>query len=113
MLLNAFNFDIKFIKGENNAMADAISRAYVLKENETKSIRIKQKISKYCDLTNRDNRKWVIIKDEQAKEVIKFIHRTSAYADLNACYYNIKDFYRVSGIKRILKETVMKEMKNR
>ncbi|KAF5141425.1 hypothetical protein G9O61_00g004240 [Vairimorpha ceranae] len=78
---------------------------YVLKENETKSIRIKQKISKYCDLTNRDNRKWVIIKDEQAKEVIKFIHRTSAHADLNACYYNIKDFYRISGIKRMLKET--------
>lgn len=109
LLLNEFDFTLKNIPGEQNNVADRLSRCFLVKTVE-KKLTLKEMISKNLEkmgneFKRNENNKF-IVKEDQKYEFVKKIHEFSVHAGMSCMYYNITPHYYFKRLKKTIKEVV-------
>ncbi|KAF9763219.1 Retrovirus-related Pol polyprotein from transposon 17.6 [Nosema granulosis] len=118
ILLNEYNFQLKSIKGEENSMADTLSRCFIT--HTKKEINITNEEQTYIDELDRftyknnvmdedkrktwllDGRGRVCIRDTQQIPFIKYMHEKAQHTGIITLYNTIKDVFFIKNIKRAI-----------
>lgn len=78
-----------------------------MKEKNTRYLWLKDKLLKWCNYIHTDNKGKIILEDKYTPNFIEYIHCKSAHAGRNAYYYNIKDYYKINNIQKVIKEVLL------
>ncbi|KAF9760601.1 Retrovirus-related Pol polyprotein from transposon 17.6 [Nosema granulosis] len=112
ILLNEFNFELVNIKGEDNTMADTLSRCFSVNDYEFTKDEYNRKVKQFvmCEgegghkVFQRDNQNRIIIAEDKKEEFIKFAHEISGHVGITLLYYNLKDYFYIRGVRRLLEK---------
>ncbi|KAF9761106.1 Retrovirus-related Pol polyprotein from transposon 17.6 [Nosema granulosis] len=108
LLMNEFNYKIMHIKGQDNVIADQLSRCFLVEsrvidhEAIVDRYAIKKTDGSYA--TDQSNR--ICIDEKKAKDYLKEIHITSEHRGMSTIYNNIKDYIYLKNLPKLIKETV-------
>lgn len=107
LLLQDFNIELKRIEGNNNNIADELSRITVLKNSTQtkKEDKFKRKLLE-CLTTEKDASKRYIVNKEKDKELIEYIHKLSGHVGVTKTYENIHKYYKIDNVKSKVAEAV-------
>lgn len=120
ILLNQFDLTIKSISGEENVIADTLSRCLVAEKVDDYSIQSEYKklIAKFVVLKDKtkdlyDVKNWrqtddgrFIIKEDKVRAFIQKIHIFGMHTGITTTYYNIKQLFKIPNIKRLIQEEI-------
>ena len=122
LVLQEFDIELEYIRGQESMAADFISRLQTLKTKEKmtgfpldlKKISEGQQKVDFAEDTNTflltyynniplklDKNKRIIIPKSQQEEIVKNIHNFLVHAAAKKCYYSVKDFINGENLKKI------------
>ncbi|KAG0440350.1 Transposon Tf2-8 polyprotein [Dictyocoela muelleri] len=112
LILNEFDLEYKSITGENNKIADKLSRCFVINTSEETYIYKKIKdFLEYDENTKeklKDNRNRFIVKSLHIEDFIKIMHEWGVHIGMSSLYNNLKPYYKIEDIKNNIKKVVKK-----
>ena len=107
LLLNEFNHCIYHIQREQNSIADNLSRCLIIGQN-SKRTELNKLVHNACERKANgemlvDRKKRIIIKPTEYVNFIKNIHVSSLHIGTNTMYYNLKKYFYIKNIYKIIK----------
>ncbi|ORD97513.1 TF29 [Hepatospora eriocheir] len=105
-ILGEYNYNFQHIKGNENNMADALSRGEIRLIRSGEVTNWKEKWKK----GERDGKGRIIIKEEDGEEFLEELHIILLHAGETKLYNSIKTYYQVEGVKKKI-EKICKECK--
>ncbi len=123
-ILSIYDIEIKYLPGNENIMADYLSREYLMTvRNDTKiknmqefedklktiSLKLKDPLQNKVNLNCvkslfRDSKNRIFIPDGLDLEFIEFIHEETLHGGIEKIYYTVKNYYYIPNIKEKIKE---------
>ncbi|KAF9760824.1 Transposon Tf2-6 polyprotein [Nosema granulosis] len=108
LILNEFDVTLKNIAGNDNNIADKLSRCYFIETKKTtelfKQVKDCLVLRDEKPVSNSEGR--YIIKADRRKDLIRRIHNFSIHAGMTSIYNSIKKIFEVKNIKQTIEEVI-------
>ncbi|KAG0429010.1 Retrovirus-related Pol polyprotein from transposon 17.6, partial [Dictyocoela muelleri] len=110
-LLVEFDINISTIKGQNNNIADSLSRCFIIDNktfNSSFIMRLKSFLEKDNDNKfNKDSKERYIVKTDVYDEFLSFIHSFCIHPGISVMYENLKQLFYIPKIKLKIKNLIL------
>jgi transposase InsO family protein len=107
VLLSKFDYTLQHVKGEENAIADQLSRCFLMTDEDNIKLKydkaVYQAAKKVGGSMVTDEKGRVVIKNIAKKGLITFIHNLCGHRGVSTMNRNLKDNLRITGISGLLK----------